>query len=364
MSTIFADVATIEPQALEQYYNALKHDFTIDGALMPDAHTGYSLPIGGVILTNNAVVPAWVGYDIGCGVSSFQFPKDFELNNISQVMEQIQELIPVGQNIHKTSSKKFIFKELLTPESQEIFEERNALLQLGTLGSGNHFVELGYSDQTNSYYLTVHSGSRGFGHGVATYYMNLAKKEGLQSNNEYYFKFDHTLGQKYLLDMQICVDFAFQNRYCIIKRIIDNVFKLSYKKFKVIDCIHNTANLDGRKRILHRKGASMAIKGQDVIIPGNMRDGLFICEGLSNPASFSSCSHGAGRVLSRRKAKEVLNFDEFKNDMNNANIISNLNENTLDEAPNAYKNIFEVMEYQKELVTVKDYVKPVLNLKG
>jgi tRNA-splicing ligase RtcB len=248
--------------------------------------------------------------------------------------------------------------------AKEVFVKRKARQQLGTLGTGNHFIEVGFDDD-GVVWIIVHSGSRGFGHGVASHYMREGHPEGKLNNDYSAFHVDEELGKQYAADLNICLRYALDNRYYIIRRTAHAIYKVVGKGFynldKMINRNHNHAELYDDWWI-HRKGATHAEAGMDGVIPGNMRDGSFIVEGLGNEKSLYSSSHGAGRVLGRKQAKKTLNVDDFKHTM--AGISAKVDESTLDESPFAYKDIFEVMDQQKELVKVVTHVKPIINAKG
>lgn len=356
---------TIDPKAVHQFFSALEQIFVVSGALMPDAHAGYTLPIGGVVKTKDIIVPAWVGYDINCGVCSIKTNISLEeLNNKNkqQILQDILDVIPVGFN-HRKHSLSWRPKSPWTKQLEKIFYDRGGFKQLGSLGSGNHAIEVAY-DENNSIYIMIHSGSRGVGHDIADHYMKLAAN-GNHPEWHYGFNIDSQNGQDYYKDLKFMEEFALENRVRMIKEI-ENVFNKHFKHSEffwdsLINRTHNHAELkDGH--IIHRKGATHAEKGMMGVIPGNMRDGSFIVEGLGNEEALCSSSHGAGRVLSRGQAKRTLNYEEFKNQMKN--VVINSGEENLDEAPDAYKNIFEVMELQKDLVKVVAHIKPIINIKG
>lgn len=352
----------IEGKALNQFYSAMKQDFVIQGALMPDAHTGYSLPIGAVVATKDVIVPAWVGYDIGCGMCSIltSLRKD-ELGNLADLHKKLHMVIPVGTATH-TSAKPWKMPNC-TPQALNIFKERNSSLQLGTLGGGNHFLELGY-DEDDNVWLTVHSGSRGLGHGIATHYMQLAANSDEAKEGHYPLDVSSAEGKAYIQDLNFALQYALDNRKAMINAALQVLCAHTNKQVSVVEFInrnHNHAELkDGLW--IHRKGATHAEDGMLGVIPGNMRDGVFIVKGKGNPESLCSSSHGAGRVMGRFKAKKSLDLTKFESDMEG--IIATVNKNTLDEAPDAYKDIFKVMEQQHDLVEVIAYIKPLVSIKG
>ena len=361
-------------KTLAQMHDSMKQPFVLKGALMPDAHAGYSLPIGGVVLTKDVVVPAWVGYDIGCGMRGVRtniIKDDMTPERLEKVKELILGAIPMGMNKHKScvaKERKFPrLQSTFTDIGQDIFETRG-WGQLGTLGGGNHFVEIGY-DAENWVWICVHSGSRGLGHALATFYMNVAAKEsGVQTKNvegAFPLKMGTETFDAYMKDMNAALIWSEYNRMLITDAVMEALGKVFDGKIvakEVIDNIHNTAMKSPDGQFLHRKGATAAGKGELGIIPGNMRDGFFVVKGLGNQESLCSASHGAGRVMSRGEAKKAVDLEEFKKEM--AHVVTNISAHTIDEAPAAYKDIFEVMDSQKDCVEIIYHVKPLLNLKG
>lgn len=392
---IYAQI--LDHMALEQFNQAMSLPCNVQGALMPDAHAGYTLPIGAVIKSKQIVFPSYVGYDIGCGMCAVKLDICKEAIDVEHLKKEIIKAIPLGMSRHQT--KQPYIPLACTSKAQEVFDEIGAY-QLGTLGGGNHFIELG-SGNDGKVWIVIHSGSRGFGKNIAEYYMKLAAMSHVPTNEwreafekshmdfkkhnpEKYeialasylekqkastakmhlekhvgFSITSMEGKEYLLDMECALVFALENR----KRMIDVIVSLlGYpKEFMFINRNHNHAEIKG-EYVIHRKGATHAEEGMLGVIPGNMRDGSFIVRGKGNEDSLCSSSHGAGRVLSRSQAFNALNLDQFHNDMHC--ICTNHTDKMLDESPRAYKDIFEVMSQQSELVAVIDHVKPFLNIKG
>lgn len=363
-SKIYSD--TIETSALDQYYTALKQPTTVQGALMADAHKGYTLPIGAVIATESTIFPSYVGFDIGCGMSALPLSctKQDIQNNADEIFNGIYKRVPVGFKYNDRKQRwddceKHLSKA--TDNMQARFKS-NGLNQVGSLGGGNHFIEVG-EDGTDTW-IIIHSGSRGIGHKTATEYMKKASPNGRASEGFYGFDVDSQDGKDYIKDLAFCLEFALQNRRLMIEKVASVIAKhckgvADWDRF--VNRNHNHAELVG-DRWIHRKGATHAEDGMMGVIPGNMRDGSFIVKGKGNPESMSSSSHGAGRVLGRKKAKEELDFDTFKATM--SGVKAKVEQSTLDESPMAYKNIFEVMDLQKDLVEVVCHVKPMINIKG
>lgn len=341
---IYAEV--LEPEALRQMEQACSLDFVLDGALMPDAHAGYELPIGAVVATDGVIVPSWVGYDIGCGMSALKLELRPEEFDPSEIKRKIESAVPTGWDCHESD------QECDLPLSEVATDARvyqRALRQLGTLGGGNHFLEVGVG-RDGFVWIIVHSGSRGLGHAIASWYM---------SNCDEYLPACSSDGQNYINDLEVCLEYALQNRQLMVERAAAVMPKANRLEF--INRNHNHAELkDGRW--IHRKGATHAERDMMGVIPGNMRDGSFIVKGKGNPDWLCSSSHGAGRVYGRRAAKRELDIKEFEQAM--VGICANVSPDTLDESPMAYKNIFDVMELQSDSVEVVDYIKPLLNIKG
>lgn len=368
---IFGDIVC--GKTLAQMHDSMKQDFVLKGALMPDAHAGYSLPIGGVVMTKDVVVPAWVGYDIGCGMRGIRtniIRDDMTTERLEQVKDLILKAIPMGMNKHKNCSaheRKFEkLKTIFTDVGQDIFDTRG-WGQLGTLGGGNHFIEIGY-DEEDWVWVCVHSGSRGVGHALATLYMNKAAQEsGVQTKNvegAFPLRMGTESFNNYMQDMKAALIWSEYNRMLMTDAVMEALGKVFGDKIvakQAIDNIHNTA-VQAQDQFIHRKGATSAGTKELGIIPGNMRDGFFVVKGLGNPDSLCSASHGAGRVMSRGEAKKAVDLEEFKKEM--AHVVTNISSHTIDEAPAAYKDIFEVMDSQKDCVEIVHHVKPLLNLKG
>ena len=395
---------SLEETALDQFNDAMAQDFSVSGALMPDAHTGYSLPIGAVVATDGVIVPAWVGYDIGCGMCALRLDGINDLDvmyNSKEIFDLIYNNVPVGFNTNDSEVDYSL--NGLTDHGKAIAKSKKYKQALGSLGGGNHFIEIG-KDEENNVWVVIHSGSRGVGHGIATHYMKVAsndkEKIGVEFDRTHEkllkynpAKYDETResyilkhtkqfkpkeghygfdvlsqdGLNYARDLEWCLDFALANRKEMMKRVVNAVtevldiscYELDFSE--LINRNHNhVAEKDGL--LIHRKGATHAEDGMMGVIPGNMRDGSFIVRGKGNPDSLYSSSHGAGRVMGRKEAKRQLNVDDFKNTMKG--VTAMVTDGTLDESPFAYKDIFEVMRLQKDLVEIVAHVEPIINVKG
>lgn len=365
VTNIYAEV--LEEEALEQFNSAMAQPFSVKGALMPDAHSGYSLPIGAVVATDGVILPAWVGYDIGCGMCALRLDgitKDDVQEHSKEIFDGIYSRVPVG---FKVNNEEIAYSlDGLTEKGREIATTKKHGLALGSLGSGNHFIEIGYDEHENVW-VVIHSGSRGVGHGLASHYIRLAHPEGKCKDGHYGFSTDSQEGLDYIQDLTWALEYALANRKEMMERVVESVteavdlscYELDFSE--LINRNHNHATeKDGYW--IHRKGATHAEKGMLGVIPGNMRDGSFIVKGKGNPDSLYSSSHGAGRVYGRKEAKRVLSMDHFRETMSEVTAL--VSEKTLDESPDAYKNIFDVMTLQSDLVEVIAHIKPLINIKG
>ena len=402
VAKIYAEA--LEPTAIEQFESAMEQDFVVSGALMPDAHTGYSLPIGAVVATDGVVLPAWVGYDIGCGMCALKLDgidHDDVKENSKVIFDLIYKNVPVGFNVNQHPVDYSL--DELTEKGKEIAELKKHGRALGSLGGGNHFIEVGH-DENDNVWVVIHSGSRGVGHGMAAHYMTVASSDPkkieeefdathddlLKHNPENYdrikanyvakkvgklrpkeghygFNVDSQKGKDYIQDLNWCLDFALANRKEMMKRVVNSITEaldISCYELDFSELINRNRNhaVERDGLWIHRKGATHAEDGMLGVIPGNMRDGSFIVKGKGNPESLYSSSHGAGRVMGRKEAKQKLDVNDFKNTM--IGIQALVEEKTLDESPFAYKDIFEVMRLQESLVDVIAHVRPIINVKG
>ena len=367
----------LDEKTLEQFEEAVNQDFVLKAALMPDAHLGYVAPIGSVFLTKDYVVPAWVGYDIGCGMTAVRIKTDILSDvkkNSKQIYKEVMNWIPMGRGklIHPkrvTEKTKIEFKKLLEkfqsgPHDKEVYKfiKNKSLSHLGTLGSGNHFLEICENEKET--WIVVHSGSRGVGYKVAQKYMKKVAKKDTGYEATFPIKITSKLGKEYLNVLNFGLEFALLNRKEMIYKTILAMEKVLGKELDYelwVNKNHNHAVPSG-KNYIHRKGATPAKKNERGVIPANMRDGSFLVEGLGNPKFLYSSSHGAGRLLSRTAAKKNISMSQFKKSMKG--IVGTIDEGTLDEAPAAYKNISEVMDAQKDSVKIIKHLKPIINMKG
>ena len=377
----------VDDKTLEQFKNCYSEKFVVSAALMPDAHLGYAAPIGAVLKTKGFVVPAWIGFDIGCGLIALKIKS--KLKNLTEKAKEKQDEIyalvlkniPMGvgeynksENISEKTKKEFkkILERFETkPRDKTVLNylKNAAIKHLGTLGGGNHFIELGYDEdfpQENELWLIIHSGSRGVGHTVAKKYMINAS--GSKEKNEYEKTFpldaNSQIGKEYLNVLEFGLDYALLNRLEmayqtieVLKKVLDE--NLEYDVW--VNKNHNHAIYE-KGFFIHRKGATPAKKGERGIIPGNMRDGSFLVEGKGNPKFLNSSSHGAGRSMSRKEAKKKYTMEQFREAMKG--IKGTVSEKTLDELPMAYKDFSKIMEAQKDSVKIIKRIKPIINWKG
>jgi tRNA-splicing ligase RtcB len=350
-------------------------------ALMPDAHTGYGMPIGGVMAADNVVVPNAVGVDIGCGICAVK--TDLKLNpdiqrRLKDIVRDIEERVPVGFKHHKMAQYETLMPKGYKFGSMEVVrsEYGSALRQLGTLGGGNHFIEI-QKDKEDYIWIMIHSGSRNIGKQVADHYNKIAKKLNKQWNSPVppkadlaYLPFTTEEAHRYFEEMNYCVDFALANRKLMLKRVQEVMadYFPNIKFGEIINIAHNYAKWEkhfGKDVVVHRKGATSAHKGELGIIPGSQGTKSYIVEGLGNPESFSSCSHGAGRVMGRNEAIRRLSFEEEVRKLNKSGILHSIRTHRdLDEAPSAYKNIQQVMLDQDDLVKIVTELSPLAVIKG
>lgn len=368
-----------DAETLKQFKHCYSQPFVVKAALMPDAHSGYVAPVGAVLLTKGYIVPSWVGFDIGCGVSAVRLSGkylDLIRRHQDAIYDAVKKRVPMGLgNLRHRSAisatTKESFQRLVTTfkkgaynkDVARFLEHGKALLHLGTLGHGNHFIEISHSDKGDSW-IVVHSGSRGVGHLVAEHYMKKSsgKKEDFEKTYPLEVKSD--LGKEYLNALDFCLEFALLNRMEIIREVVaalESVLKkkISWKLW--VNKNHNHALQEGRY-FIHRKGATPAKKGERGVIPGNMKDGCYLVIGKGNKQFLESTSHGAGRQYSRSAARKTFTLAEFKEVMKG--VKAAVSDAFLDEVPMAYKNIGEVMKAQEKSAKIVMHLRPVINWKG
>jgi tRNA-splicing ligase RtcB len=372
---------SIEEGALQQAKNLANLPFAFKHiSIMPDSHQGYGMPIGGVLATDKVIIPNAVGVDIGCGMCAVLVNLiNMKKINLEKIVDLIKETVPVGKNWHEKKQSNILMPKRQSKEYMPIVWQQyeKALYQLGTLGGGNHFIEIQHGSD-NQIWIMVHSGSRNIGKQVADHYNKLAtylnERWHTQVPKEHQLAFlpiDSIEGKQYRNEMEYCVDFALANRSLIMERI-QNIFVSVYSDINIsfapmINIAHNYAAMEnhfGRNVMVHRKGATQAREGQLGIIPGSQGSKSYIVKGKGNMESFQSCSHGAGRRLGRKQAKRELNLEEQKRIMDDQGIIHSIKSiKNLDEAPGAYKDIDVVMKNQSDLVDIVVELSPLAVIK-
>jgi len=378
VKNIFA--LNLDDNTREQFDHCCAQPFVVKAALMPDAHLGYVAPIGSVLITKDYIVPSWVGFDIGCGMTAVHIKGKGMAEKIKENSESIfasvQKRVPMGKGEMQENAQKITeqgrkeYKELVEkykkkPYNKQVlqFLEGKAILHLGSLGSGNHFIEMGF-DEKNNAWVVVHSGSRGVGYKVAEHYMKASAGKDKEFEKTYPLKEDSETGKEYLNILDFGLEFALLNRMEIIRKTIAGLEEAIVEKIEWelwVNKNHNHA-VPENGFYIHRKGATPAKKGERGVIPGNMRDGCFLVEGFGNRDFLESSSHGAGRKYSRTDAQKEFTMEQFKESMKG--IKGTVTEGTLDESPMVYKDIFDVMEAQKKSVKVIAHIKPLINWKG
>ena len=371
------DEDDIEESCYQQAVQLSKLPFAFHHiALMPDCHGGYGMPIGGVLMTKNTIVPYAVGMDIGCGMSFIS--TDISLKEISnelkrELIEEIYNRIPVGMNKHKEKQKSKVLDEI----NFEWFDSNtkeldNAYYQIGTLGGGNHFIELQeeVNNENSTINVMLHSGSRHLGKAICDYFVKVAKNlNGKYYSNTFkdlwFIPKDSREGEEYWTWMNIAQDYAMENREAMMNTIKE-ILKEKIGDFESklnINCHHNYATIEnhfGDNVIVHRKGAIRAQSGDLGIIPGSMGSYSYIVKGKGEASAISSCSHGAGRKMSRKEANRNFNSSDVLSELEKENIYlanSRGDISIADESKGAYKDIDDVMENQKDLV------EPIMKLK-
>ena len=347
----------IEHVALNQIHALASHPVFMNEKIriMPDVHAGVGSVIGFTSTFTDKIIPYTIGVDIGCGVIVANIGKT-ELN-LSSVDRFIKENIPHGRNEHKEVKAFFDLSKLKIYDA--LTNKKHIEKSLGTLGGGNHFIEIGV-DSKNDKYLMIHTGSRNLGTQVAEYYQKLAINNCLKKDMNLTKDLCYLSGnycQDYLHDMNICLKYASLNRLTILTLILE---KYNLKPINVFETIHNYIDIEEK---IIRKGAVSAQRNELLLIPLNMADGSIIGHGLGNIDWNCSAPHGAGRVLSRTKAKETLKLDEFYEKMGNI-YSTTVSKKTIDEAPMAYKNSDLILKQIKETVKIIDIIKPIYNFKS
>ncbi|PIE31201.1 RNA-splicing ligase RtcB, partial [candidate division KSB3 bacterium] len=362
----------IDDNALAQARNLANLPFTFKHvAIMPDAHCGYGMPIGGVLATKGAVIPNAVGVDIGCGMCAVKTSlTELSKDQLKKIMGSpnekrgIRGLVPVGFKHHNQAQDKSLMPDRTRVDTidkgkvKDLYQ--SALKQLGTLGGGNHFLEI-QQGSDGHVWIMIHSGSRNLGLKVAEHYNRLAVKLNERWQTSVPKKWDLAFlpietdeAKNYMAEMQFCVDFALANRKLMMTRVQQAIEEVTADvSFEApINIAHNYAAFEhhfGENVIVHRKGATKASEGEKGIIPGSQGTCSYIVVGKGDPESFHSCSHGAGRVLGRKQAQRQLSLETEKKRLDDLGVVHGLRSvKDLDEAAGAYKDIDVVMANQQD----------------
>ena len=383
-AVLFAPPSSIEPEALKQVANTASIPFVFKHvAVMPDCHFGKGATVGTVLATRGSIIPAAVGVDIGCGMIAVRTPlKRTDITDPAAVRSGIERRIPMSaghNNRTITDSAAARIKELESLARRDYSEiDQNWKLQLGSLGGGNHFIELA-TDESGMVWATLHSGSRGIGNKIGNLYIRraqaLAKEKGITlPDRDLAFLNEGTKDfDDYIRDLLWAQQFARLNRDEMMDRVMLELSRSVYGdashvsalEVQRINCHHNFTQLEehfGERIWVTRKGAIEARRGMWAMIPGSMGTRSYIVTGLDNPMAFSSAPHGAGRRLSRTAARKQYTMSDLDAAMRG--IEFRRSSVLLDEIPSAYKNIDEVMAHAKDLVEIKYVLKQFVNVKG
>ena len=384
----------MEDVAKKQLLNVARLPFVYKWvAAMPDVHWGIGATVGSVIPTKGAIIPAAVGVDIGCGVIAVQTTLNASHlpDNLRKIRRAVEKAVPHGRTDHGGRNDEGAWKELprrqvniwkqleagykAIVEKHPRLDRGNHINHLGTLGTGNHFIEL-CLDEADNVWLMLHSGSRGVGNRIGTYFIETAKKDlrnvigELPDKDLAYFTEGTEHFDDYVEAVGWAQDFAMWNRKLMMEQVIDAVTESGEvpdfdAKVQVVNCHHNYVAREehyGEEVLVTRKGAVRARKGDLGIIPGSMGARSFIVRGLGNDESFHSCSHGAGRAMSRNEAKRRITLEDHIRDT--AGVECRKDEGVIDESPRSYKDIDAVMNAQRDLVEIVHTLKQVVCVKG
>ena len=369
-----------ESGAVAQAVNLSRHPCLVGNVcLMPDTHEGYGMPIGGVVALENAVCPNMVGVDIGCGMCAVKtsiagkLPREI----LTKVMSLVREKVPLGFSHHAEPQDDPLFHAAAWQDTRVCSANlSSARHQVGTLGGGNHFIEIQYGDDGFVWFM-IHSGSRNLGKKVADHYNRVAvdlckmwRQDDCVRSELAFLPRGTAEYDAYIREMDLCVRFGMVNRQHIADDVKSAISKVvpDVKFDAPINIIHNYAVLEhhfGRDVMVHRKGATLARRGTVGIIPGSQGSCSYIVSGLGNEASLCSCSHGAGRRMSRKNARENLDLAAEIAKMDTLGIVHGIRAAAdLDEAPSAYKDIDTVMAEQTDLVNPLVRLIPMAVIKG
>ncbi len=381
------DTSYLDQTCLQQALNLANLPFATHVCLMPDAHQGFGMPIGGVLATDGYLIPNAVGVDIGCGVCYVQTDlKVATLTPLFQpVVTEILKSIPLGFKHHSKPQPVRAIEQFQNKSDcrQLVPELKAGRYQIGTLGGGNHFIEL-QKDEEGFLGVMVHTGSRNFGYKIAQYFNRKAKKlnqkHPVYVNPKWDLAFlpaDSHEGQAYLEWMTLALQFAQENRWTIQEKVLTIFATLlpqytdiqSFKRTLEVDSHHNYVALEqhfSQKLWVHRKGAIRVRKGELGLIPGAMGAHSYVVQGIGNPESLYSCSHGAGRKMGRREAAQTFSAQEVQQDLQKQGIIVGTKnpQGIVDEYRKAYKDIDFVLQNELDLVTPIKKLQTIAVVKG
>lgn len=366
----------MEEGALEQARNLANFPFAFKHiAIMPDTHQGYGMPIGAILATKGAIVPNAVGVDIGCGMCSLRTNlTDIETEDLKVIVGIIRNTVPVGFNRHQTPQDEAWMPQRKGELPIVNREYESALYQIGTLGGGNHFIEI-QKGSDGYIWIMIHSGSRNIGFTVANHYNDVAKQLNQEAGGEVfrdlaYLPESSEYFELYHNEMNYCLEFALANRKLMMERT-KTAFREVLPEVEFADFInkpHNFAAEEehfGETVMVHRKGATRARKGEWGMIPGSQGTRSFLVKGKGEAQSFESCAHGAGRIMSRTQARKTLDLKKEVKALKDRGILHAIrHRKDLDEAPGSYKDIDEVMSNQADLVDVQIELQPLAVVKG
>jgi tRNA-splicing ligase RtcB (3'-phosphate/5'-hydroxy nucleic acid ligase) len=402
----------VESVAISQIVNLLNQPFAENShvRVMSDVHAGAGCVIGYTAKLTDKIVPNLIGVDIGCGVTAWKLGKRSTIGEKFDKLDSIiKHLVPSGKDVHSSSPNFLDFERILSQFSNVSFDdlhekvtnicrktsqdEKRVWQSIGTLGGGNHFIEID-QDNNDELWLVIHSGSRNFGLKIAKYHQTIAEDSLLSISKEEYDKRVKEIKQKkkgkgievainalrkeasqkgkasgleyiegqdainYYEDMKVAQIYSQLNRRIMGYKILNKMYKIDY--FEPVESIHNYINFNDN---IIRKGSISAHSGEEVIIPLNMKKGCVVGVGLGNPDYNYSAPHGAGRKMSRSKAKQNISLEKYQKDMKDV-WSSCVNENTLDESPAAYKDADKIIEYMKDTVRVTNTLKSIYNFKA
>lgn len=377
---------SIEDSALEQAKALANLPFAVRVAVMADAHLGYGMPVGAVLATENEILPYGVGGDIGCGMLAVQVKLEaggISKESLASLRRSILTCVPVGNAargkddpVRHSFTRTELYDRIRRAENaadgSRVLDAEKIAAQMGTLGGGNHFIEL-QTDEEGWLWVMLHSGSRHMGQQVVRHYHSLARdsidKDRVKVPKELAFlRADSEQGRDYLAKMELALAYATANREAMAETVLRVLSSRlgALERGETVHIHHNYAARErhfGRELWVHRKGATFAGAGAAGIVPGSMGTPSYIVEGKGEPASLQSCSHGAGRVLGRAAARRTLSVEVERRRLRG--IIHGLDDTSaLDEAPGAYKDIESVIAAQSDLITPRHRLLPIASIKG